>query len=94
MFQYYHPDDYNCLHCYLVKGRLMESLVPGVEGVKVKPLVVDCDCEIYASPSADACCVQGERGESSVMCWDCMRSYSTQQLQRDFLLNIYNLYWA
>ena len=43
MFQYYHPDDYNCLHCYLVKGRLMESLVPGVEGVKVKPLVVDCE---------------------------------------------------
>ena len=35
MLQYYHPDDYNCLHCYLVKGRLMESLVPGVEGVKV-----------------------------------------------------------
>ena len=51
MLQYYHPDDYNCLHCYLVKGRLMESLVPGVEGVKVKPLVVDCESEIYASPS-------------------------------------------
>ena len=46
LYQYYHKDHFNCLHCYLVKGRHIEMLVfeSGNENVHSSNNVVCQDC--------------------------------------------------